>query len=62
MADFNPNPYRYFCTASDCRGVYYCAIAGITDSPTLCRGEASIPHVNEEFFKVYFIGAQVQPA
>ena len=28
-------------------------------NPNPYRGEASIPHVSEEFFKVYFIGAQV---
>ena len=29
-------------------------------NPNPYRGEASIPHVSEEFFKVYFIGAQVR--
>ena len=28
-------------------------------NPNPYRGEASIPHVSEDFFKVYFIGAQV---
>ena len=28
-------------------------------NPNPYRGEASIPHVSEEFFKVYFVGAQV---
>ena len=29
-------------------------------NPNPYRGEASIPHVSEEFFKVYFIGAQAR--
>ena len=29
-------------------------------NPNPYRGEASIPHVSEDFFKVYFIGAQVR--
>ena len=28
-------------------------------NPNPYRGEASIPHVSEEFFKIYFVGAQV---
>lgn len=28
-------------------------------NPNPYRGEAAIPHVNEEFFKIYFVGAQV---
>ena len=28
-------------------------------NPNPYRGEASIPHVSEDFFKVYFVGAQV---
>ena len=28
-------------------------------NPSPYRGEASIPHVSEDFFKVYFMGAQV---
>jgi hypothetical protein len=28
-------------------------------NPNPYRGEASIPHVSEDFFKIYFVGAQV---
>ncbi|CAL5228533.1 g11687 [Coccomyxa viridis] len=28
-------------------------------NPNPYRGEASIPHVSEDFFKVYFVGAQL---
>lgn len=28
-------------------------------NPNPYRGEASIPHVSEDFFKIYFAGAQV---
>ena len=28
-------------------------------NPNPYRGEASVPHVSEDFFKVYFLGAQV---
>jgi len=29
-------------------------------NPNPYRGEASIPHVSEEFFRVYFVGSQVR--
>ena len=29
-------------------------------NPNPYRGEESIPHVSEDFFKVYFMGAQVR--
>ena len=37
-----------------------CSHTAMADfNPNPYRGEASIPHVSEDFFKVYFIGAQV---
>ena len=30
------------------------------DNPTPFKGEPNVPHVSEEFFKVYWLGSQVR--
>eukprot|EP00891_Asterochloris_glomerata_P006554 jgi/Astpho2/6554/Aster-x1383 len=45
-----------FCDAT---GLGHALAGSMEDNPTPFKGEPNVPHVSEEFFKVYWLGSQL---